>query len=199
MAVNDRSTLSVGAPARIVDGQVISSIPIGIGKNSQIILFSAAHRSPTQAAAFVAGGGTYTAVDPGGDTAIMDGTNILAGGLAQPINADLVSAIFDGIIRDGHTNIYPSLRGQAPQVMTSTLCDPICTAFEGAGSNTTPLDSTSLMIGGPPKTINGVLVSAVWGENVENEQTIIYSSHQGSITEAAIFVVGGRRQQYGSH
>ena len=195
IAVIGRTTISAGGPAATFGNQIVSAASNGIAFNDGTITYSALDAPVSEAATFGAGDHLYTATGiKGGNAAVFDGTTVSAGGPAETIRGQVVSAVSGGIVVDGQTVAYTAATNQNTPAAVYTANGQTHSALEVDNGSAALVDGTNLSVGGPAETFHGQAMSAVPNGVVVNGQTITYSAAIGPMTEAAVFTAGGEVQ-----
>ncbi|KAK5727472.1 hypothetical protein LTR15_003368 [Elasticomyces elasticus] len=174
------TTLSEGGSPITISGQVISAASNGIVMGSQTVTYSAsAQASPADPAEAVVtlGGQTLTAIQgSSGSTNVVEvaGTTLSVGGSAATISGQVISAASNGIVVGSQTVAY-SAGGQSSAVFTAS--GSAFTAVEGSDPGVVVVDGTTLSVGGPAQTVDGVVLSAAsGGVVVGGSTTVSYST-----------------------
>ncbi|KAK4962051.1 hypothetical protein LTR10_002548 [Elasticomyces elasticus] len=174
------TTLSEGGSPITISGQVISVASNGIVVGSQTVVYSTeAQASPADPAEAVVtlGGQTLTAIQgSSGSTNVVEvaGTTLSVGGSAATISGQVISAASNGIVVGSQTVAYST--GMQPSAVF-TASGSAFTAVEGSELGVVVVDGTTLSVGGPAQTVDGVVLSAATGGVVVGgSTTVIYST-----------------------
>ncbi|KAK3663988.1 hypothetical protein LTR22_005208 [Elasticomyces elasticus] len=157
------TTLSESGSPITISGQVISAASNGIVVGSQTVTYSAGvQASPADPAEAVItlGGQTVTAMQGlGASESVVEvaGTTLSVGGSAATISGQVVSAASNGVVVGSQTVAYSA--GELPSAVF-TASGSAFTAVEGSDSGVVVVDGTTLSVGGPAQTIDGVVLSA---------------------------------------
>ncbi|KAK5685572.1 hypothetical protein LTS10_003653 [Elasticomyces elasticus] len=156
-------TLTPGQ-ATTIDGitfspQATGGIVVDGASTVQPLVAQASPTSPAEAVINL-GGQTLTAIQGSGTSTNVVGiadTTLSVGGAAATISGQVVSAASSGIVVGSQTVAY-STDGQPSAVFTASGSS--FTAVEGSDLGVVVVDGTTLSVGGPAQTVDGVVLSA---------------------------------------
>ncbi|KAK5734907.1 hypothetical protein LTR17_008540 [Elasticomyces elasticus] len=189
--VADGSTRTlIPGQATTIDGvtfspQATGGIVVGGTSTVQPAVAQSTGADPAEAVVTL-GGHTVTAMQGlGASTNVVEvaGTTLSVGGSAATISGQVVSAASNGIVVGSQTVAY-STEGQPSAVFTALGSS--FSAVEGSDPGVVVVDGTTLSIGGPAQTIDGVELSAATnGVVVGGSTTVVLStsSHSGQASQ----------------
>lgn len=199
VVVIDGSTLSSGGPAQTIAGQKFSlgTAGLALGGSTTLPLLPVSTAVPVDDsnAVFTLGSSTLTAHPVSGQTgeiAVGDST-LSAGGPGITIGGQVVSdATVELVIDSSSTVSLPQITFAAVSGIVLTKGSSIVTATPvGEHTGEILLDDTTLSVGGPQYTINGVVVSeASSGVVVGGSTTMALSRLTSSITPTTSQTLG---------